>query len=639
MNKVLVCFFSLFLFAITSISAQGYKSHKVVKGETVKSIAEKYNIEPADIYKFNPEVQNGVKENVILIIPLKQTETPSNVNPLDGATEVSFKEHKVRRKETLFSLSQEYNVSVDDLKKYNNELYSRELKKGEVLQIPVYKKSIVQQTLEEQPVVNEHGQKLEKYIVQKSEGLYRIAVNHSVSVEAIQKLNPNMKADALKEGDTILIPTQEPKENLADEFDFYTVQQGEGFFRIKENTGYTQEIIEKLNPEVALNGLKPGMILKLPKKVAAQPFHPVLGVPYTNLLDSIRAKEVKLALVLPFKTQGMSIDSVPYMVNELKTNKLLNVSLDFYSGVLKAVDSLEEQGLTVHLKVLDSQGDETVVQQLVREGAFDDVQAVIGPLYNAAFNRLANELYVKGIPLFSPLSNKNLKQFANVFSTVPTDEDLSRSLLSYVKAHELDYNIIVFADDEHVASQNRIKEVFPDAKIINKDVITVNGMKAVLSLTKKNLVFVETNNIPLLTNVTNILNTLVSDEVSIQLTTTVKTDAFNADSVKNEYLNNLNFLYATVDKSSSLNLSFAKNYHEEYGKFPDRLVVRGFDIAMDVALRVAYTATLTNEVTPILGETVYIENKFYYLSSPQGYFANNAVYVVMYKDMEIIEAP
>ncbi|GLB52215.1 hypothetical protein NBRC110019_12540 [Neptunitalea chrysea] len=638
MNKKFVYFFGALFLIVNVISAQGYKSHKVERGETVKSIARKYGIQPEDIYKFNPEVQGGVREDAILIIPIKNPVNSNTELVSNGELSVTFKEHKVRKRETLSSLSRAYGVSIEDIKKYNSELYSRELRKGEKVRIPIYSKTLVQQTIV--PAATNGEQKLEQYTVQKSEGIFRIATNHGITMEELKKLNPGI-GDSLVEGDVLWVPTKTSSENttVEDRYDYYTVKQSEGFFRIKENTGYTKEVIESLNPEVVLNGLKPGMILKLPKRSQKTVLHKVLGVPSINLMDSIKRNRVDVALVLPFKTEGMSIDSVPYMVSELKTNKLLNVSLDFYSGVLQAVDTLQKRGVEVHLKVFDSQGDETVVEKMVMEGEFDGVEAVIGPLYNAVFNRLANDLYVKGIPLFSPLSNKNLKQFPNVYSTVPNNNELSNALLSYIKVHELDYNILIFADDEHVDSQNRITQIFPNAKVVNKELVTIKGITPLLSTTTKNLVFAETTNVPFLTNITNMLSALVSEEMNIQLTTSLRSDAFSADAIRNEYLNRLNFLYATVEKPAASNTSFAKKYYKEYKKFPDKIVTRGYDVAMDVLLRLASSDPIDDKMLIFSGETAYVENKFYYLTSPLGYFTNNAVYVVMYKDMEIVEAP
>ena len=93
-----------------------------------------YGITTEAIYKLNPDVKNGVKTNDLLIIPEKGAVV---------SQEVELKKHKVRRKETLFSIAQLYNVTIDDIKKYNKELYSRQLKKGEKIMIPIPVEKVV----------------------------------------------------------------------------------------------------------------------------------------------------------------------------------------------------------------------------------------------------------------------------------------------------------------------------------------------------------------------------------------------------------------------------------------------------------------------------------------------------------------
>ena len=60
----------IFVFLISvSIFGQNYTKHTVVKGETIPSIAQKYKVTPYDIYKLNPDSQNGIQPNSVLLIP------------------------------------------------------------------------------------------------------------------------------------------------------------------------------------------------------------------------------------------------------------------------------------------------------------------------------------------------------------------------------------------------------------------------------------------------------------------------------------------------------------------------------------------------------------------------------------------
>ena len=46
---------------------QQYRSHRVAKGETVFSIAQKYGTTESAIYRLNPDAKNGINTNTICI--------------------------------------------------------------------------------------------------------------------------------------------------------------------------------------------------------------------------------------------------------------------------------------------------------------------------------------------------------------------------------------------------------------------------------------------------------------------------------------------------------------------------------------------------------------------------------------------
>ena len=100
-------------------SQETYKTHKVEKGETVYSIAKKYGVSEEAIYRLNPDAKNGITSSSVLIIPAAS----GNELKVTG-----FKTHRTKRKETLFSISQKYGVTIDDIKKYNKFLYSEGLR-------------------------------------------------------------------------------------------------------------------------------------------------------------------------------------------------------------------------------------------------------------------------------------------------------------------------------------------------------------------------------------------------------------------------------------------------------------------------------------------------------------------------------
>ena len=100
---------------------------------------------------------------------------------------------------------------------------------------------------------------------------------------------------------------QEEKVIEEGEFGYYTIKAKEGYYRLEKKLGLTKEQLVMLNPELIDQGLKLGMVLKIPKasiqNIVMESF------PVINLADSlVDFSPKKVALLLPFKTK--SIDSI-----------------------------------------------------------------------------------------------------------------------------------------------------------------------------------------------------------------------------------------------------------------------------------------------------------------------------------------
>src|SRR5690606_17137710 len=91
-----------------SARAQNYQTHKVKQGETIEAIANRYLVTPYEIYQLNPDAKKELRVNSVLISPKSKVETAEKA--VITKERKGFKEHKVKRKETLFSLAKEYDV-------------------------------------------------------------------------------------------------------------------------------------------------------------------------------------------------------------------------------------------------------------------------------------------------------------------------------------------------------------------------------------------------------------------------------------------------------------------------------------------------------------------------------------------------
>jgi LysM repeat protein/ABC-type branched-subunit amino acid transport system substrate-binding protein len=102
----------------------------VKKGQTVYSLAKKYEVEEDVIYRYNPWARGGIQPGQTIWIP-KPKKIQVNTDDVMGG----FRYHTVKDQETLYSISVIYGLSVSDIID-NNDFLRDGLKAGQVLKIP-----------------------------------------------------------------------------------------------------------------------------------------------------------------------------------------------------------------------------------------------------------------------------------------------------------------------------------------------------------------------------------------------------------------------------------------------------------------------------------------------------------------------
>lgn len=175
-------------------------SHKVEQGETVYSIAKKYNTTITEIYVLNPKAMEGIKVGSILIIP-----PPSQI-PAGSTTT-----YTVKQGETLYSIAKQYGIKVDDIVNANPELRTKPLGDGQVLRIPSASKSN-QTSVVTIPYNPPSKSQFISHTVAPKETIYGISKQYNIGADAIIDFNPSLK-DGLKEGTTIIIPILDTSAN------------------------------------------------------------------------------------------------------------------------------------------------------------------------------------------------------------------------------------------------------------------------------------------------------------------------------------------------------------------------------------------------------------------------------------------
>lgn len=633
----------IFFVSSMATAQKEYETHRVQKNQSLSQIATLYGVSQAAIKKRNPEIENELSAGTLLIIP---TQSKS----IDAQNPPKFKKHKVRRKETLITISKKYNVSIDAIKRYNKQLYARQIKKGERLQIPMHLKIVDSGVVpyndsKVSGAITLDTSSLSKHIVKAKETRYGIARMYGITVSELEQMNPEL-GEGLSQNAIINVPSKAILKTAIVEkgYRFYEVQPKEGFYRLKVKTNLTKEQIVALNP-YAKDGLQEGMILKIPSDTATA----ITGQINKRDLQQtiIDTSQKRIAVLLPFRLNKIISDSLSVKQQQIKKNRLMSLSLDFYSGLLMATEFAKDKGISLQLDVFDTQYNTAIVSDIINSNTFDNFDAVIGPLGQKNIEKAAAMLQDTNVPIFSPLSNKQIKVSKNVFQSLPSDVMLEDGMLQYIVSGMSDKNVIVITDSTKTAQLAKIMLAIPDARIVSlreEGFLRLEDVENQIDQTKENWVILEATDPILISNVVGVLNGLpVIDpdleedqepvDYEIRLFSLDKNAAFDYHDVSNVHLAELNFTFPSVNKSYNYKdkNAFLISYKNKYGVLPNRFAVRGFDLTYDVILRLASSEDIFTASKQEF-ETQYIENKFSYSKSLLSGYQNNAFYIIKYQE-------
>ncbi len=198
----------------------------VKKGDTLYSIAMANNTTVDELKKANNLTSNILSTGQLLKIPSAL---------LPESTYI------VKKGDSLYSIANKYNTTVDELKRINN-LTSNILSIGQILKLPSDKANDV-----------ENEENTISYTVQKGDSLYSIARKYDTTIDRIKDLN-NLTTNLLSIGQVLLIPTDTNLETT------YTVQKGDSLYSIAKKYNTTVDRLKQLN-NLTSNLLSIGQIL------------------------------------------------------------------------------------------------------------------------------------------------------------------------------------------------------------------------------------------------------------------------------------------------------------------------------------------------------------------------------------------
>ncbi len=642
-----------FVFSVSAMQDK-YIKHTVVKGETIIIIAQKYRVTPYDIYKLNPDSQNGIQLNSVLLIPRAVPTNYSNLAKND-APKSNPTTHIVLQNETLYSISKQYNLTIEALKAANADLLNNGLKIGQNITIPS-SNDIQKPIIKSESKVKGYSEKISYHVIESKETKYSISKKYGMTIQELERLNPQIVNDfpiGLKLvissiTSSVVANNKEPvtpkvektpilstslKKNLQE----YVVKPKETIRSIASDFHISEVELMQLNPELK-KGAKLGMILRVPLLKKAIVPKKEQG----NLFKTINTNARKqLALLFPFNISKLESDTINSTQARLKKDKFLNLTLDFYSGALMAIDSAKVLGLDVDIKILDSQEtkNSSNITALVQQYDLSKMDAIIGPFYQSNVEKLAELVEPTKIPVISPLSKEVVKKFSNLYQSMPSSELLRNSIFDYMRSKG--GNIIAVIDPKKSSVKQYIQEIQKDTKIVGlstKNSFLADSLKVHLQKGKMNYVIIASESTGMiLASTTAMLN--LQKDYQIQMVIMEPNETLDFEEISLTRLTKLKLLYPSLSRPNETDE--ANQFDAKYKKInkitPNQYAIRGFDITFDTLIRLSQERTFEETVQKSSSEQ--IENKFDYVENTTYGYSNKGIYILYYDtDLSIKEA-
>lgn len=463
--------------------------------------------------------------------------------------------HVVLERQTLFSISKAYNVSIEDLYKYNPSVKEKGLIKNSIIIIPVVEAPVQEVKTEEikaeeikieevrnaaDPQVQEPSSEPKKkkkktHVVKWYENIDDISSKYGVTPEEIMMAN-NLEERKLKSRMKLVIP--EPGEYMDVIANAQDVEVSS-----QDSTSMATEIHPE-NEEHAIS------------------------------VDENQHMKVTASVLLPLNANGLSGS---------------RSNMDFYSGVLLAINDLAQSGISTDLNVHDINGQDlrTLSEQIVGSNL------AIGPVSSKNLTDVLSS--GADIPMvISPLDPRAEKLIADNPKMIqaPTPYRTQYDdLVSWIKEEMTPSDKVLLITEKGarltetakliktaVDSSGIVYSPFSYSILEGRDVITPLG--GLMTQEGTNRVLIASESEAFVNDVVRNLNVMIHSKYPVILYGTSKFRSFETIEVENFHNTNMHVsLTYYIDYDNPKVKNFLLKYRALFNTEPTQFAFQGYDIA------------------------------------------------------------
>lgn len=605
--------------------------HRVESGQTLFAISKLYGVEISEILQSNPEIDENIRQGEILKVPVS-----GELHPSQEPIPMGMNLRRVAKGETLYSLAKEYKVTEEEILKANDGLPAG-LQEGTFIKIPIFDRTQTQvtgqpviapsenQPSKQLPVVSktpptgssqqpsekpQHQPEEKNFEFQgrNNESLYELAIRYRVSIDSILALNPGVD-EQLSKGQIIRIPVISVDRNYIT----HNVRQQMTLNRLARNYNIAPDQIMSINPYVSRQ-LQPGQTIKIPLPAAKITEVEDDDVPI--LTEDLMIKDLKpevsksdfckqlnengvynIALMIPLFLDKVQTSAYAEDENDQDNNTQEFIKpflfLQYYEGLLLALDSLKQLGFNADLHVFNVEDDVNQAQNVLKNLQNKDIHLIIGPFYNTSFRIVAEFARENNILIVNPLSTRNEFLSGNpfAFKINPAEDQVFQTVADFLNQKhassqlfiarhnatrdDIKINELKSVFDQHLNRGSDIMEAPYQEIIFTRDSLRTFKMNA--STTKENVVLIFSDNKLFILDMMRKLNLL---REQYDITVIGLPDWLEIEGLDYPHMNNLNTHLVTdgyVDYDSDLVRNFVRKFRSTYHADPEKYAFKGFD--------------------------------------------------------------
>lgn len=536
--------------------------------------------------------------SITISVFAQENQRSEEIKWIDGQ---KFYIHKVTQGQGLYTIKKLYGVEEKDILENNPEVFDG-LKLGQELKIPFIKKE-----------PKDLGYRI--HIIEAGQSIYSISKIYNVSQESIFALNPKAK-NGYKINQKLKIPLEE-KENLPEENEqenknkkVYKVKKKDTLYSLSKKFGITQEALLEANPIIAKEGLKKGQKIIIPRKeviIKEALYMPLDTMHYSeiSLLDDTvscensiieRYTPMNVGLFLPFEIDKMAFEQESEKSRMQKPQISGKPFLEFYEAFLIAINELKAEGLKINIHTFNTKRDSNEIKRILKKGIIQDLDLIIGPVYEDNFKIVQNATDSMSIPMINPIIQGTdvVNWSSYTIDMFPSDATVANQICKLIIQNDTSNIYFVhsgFVDDLVIvepfkkAYLNTLLNAGKDTSNYFKELMFSDSkkmdLKSHISKEESNLIIVLSDNQAFVSNVFTKLN-ILTEEYQIQMVARPKWQKF--DNIDVNYYHNLKTLQITsdyVDYTKDNVISFVKEYRNLYNLEPSKYAFYAYDLTLN----------------------------------------------------------